>query len=138
MSEAERLYAESQVMEDAANRLRTEMQRSVVANGEAVAAINAIRELKDGKESEILVQLGMGAMLRASLTSVESIPVSVGAGVVIEKSPNDAINYLESRIKELDVAIKNIQTNLDKIHTRLKSNRMELDNMAKAQSSAGI
>lgn len=135
MSEAERLYMDMQMMEETAARLRAELQRAAAASEEAANAIAAIRALRDAKDPEILVQLGMGAMLRASSASVDRIPISVGAGVVIEKGPDAAINYLESRIKELAVSMDNIRANLNKVMAGLTQNRRRLEEMSAAQSA---
>ncbi len=135
MSEAERLYMDMQMMEETAARLRAELQRAAAASEEAANAIAAIRALRDAKDPEILVQLGMGAMLRASSASVNRVPISVGAGVVIEKGPDAAINYLESRIKELAVSMDNIRANLNKVMAGLAQNRRRLEEMSAAQSA---
>lgn len=135
MSEAERLYMDMQMMEETAARLRADLQRAAAASEEAANAIAAIRALRDAKDPEILVQLGMGAMLRASSASVDRIPISVGAGVVIEKGPDAAINYLESRIKELAVSMDNIRANLNKVMAGLTQNRRRLEEMSAAQSA---
>jgi prefoldin alpha subunit len=132
VSEVEQLYAETQMMEEMAVRLNTDMRRATAAVDEAAAAISAITSLRDNKESEVLLQLGMGAMLRARLPSVESIPVDVGAGVVIEKSPDAAVNYLETRIKEMKVSLEEMAARHDQVVGSVEQRRRRLEELAKS------
>lgn len=139
MSEVEQLYAETQMMEEMAVRLNADMRRAAAAVEEASAAVSAIKSLRDGQESEVLLQLGMGAMLRARLPSVESIPVDVGAGVVIEKSPDAAINYLEIRIKELKVSLEEMAARRDQVVGSVEQKRRRLEELARsAQPTSSI
>lgn len=136
MSEVEQLYAETQMMEEMAVRLNADMRRAAAAVEEAAAAVSAIKSLRDGQESEVLLQLGMGAMLRARLPSVESIPVDVGAGVVIEKSPDAAINYLEIRIKELKVSLEEMAARRDQVVGNVEQKRRRLEELARSAQPA--
>lgn len=136
MSEVEQLYAETQIMEEMAVRLNADMRRAAAAVEEASAAVSAIKSLRDGQESEVLLQLGMGAMLRARLPSVESIPVDVGAGVVIEKSPDAAINYLEIRIKELKVSLEEMAARRDQVVGSVEQKRRRLEELARSAQPA--
>ncbi|MCE2508588.1 MAG: prefoldin subunit alpha [Nitrosopumilaceae archaeon] len=136
MSEVEQLYAETQMMEEMAVRLNADMRRAAAAVEEAAAAVSAIKSLRDGQESEVLLQLGMGAMLRAHLPSVERIPVDVGAGVVIEKSPDAAINYLEIRIKELKVSLEEMAARRDQVVGSVEQKRRRLEELAKSAQAA--
>lgn len=136
MSEIEQLYAETQMMEEMAVRLNADMRRAAAAVEEAAAAVSAIKSLRDGQESEVLLQLGMGAMLRARLPSVESIPVDVGAGVVIEKSPDAAINYLEIRIKELKVSLEEMAARRDQVVGNMEQKRRRLEELARSAQPA--
>ncbi len=136
MSEIEQLYAETQMMEEMTVRLNADMRRAAAAVEEAAAAVSAIKSLRDGQESEVLLQLGMGAMLKARLPSVESIPVDVGAGVVIEKSPDAAINYLEIRIKELKVSLEEMAARRDQVVGNMEQKRRRLEELARSAQPA--
>lgn len=136
MSKVEQQYAEIQMLEEMAVRLNADMRRVTSAVDEASAAIAAIGSLKDGKTSEVLLQLGMGAMLRVNLPSVERIPINVGAGVVIEKSPDMAINYLETRIKELKVSLEEMSARRDQVVGSMAQKRERLEEMARAAQPA--
>lgn len=136
MSEVEQLYAETQMMEELAVRLNADMRRAAAAVEEAAAAVSAIKSLRDGQESEVLLQLGMGAMLKARLPSVESIPVDVGAGVVIEKSPDAAINYLEIRIKELKVSLEEMAAKREQVVGNMEQKRRRLEELARSAQPA--
>ena len=73
---------------------------------EAVSAIVSIKSLKDNTSSDTLMPLGMGTFVKSQISSNEKIVLNIGAGVAVEKNPDSAINFLESRIKEIEVALQ--------------------------------
>src|ERR671939_890934 len=67
---------------------------------EARLASSAIQNVTGESEVESLMPVGIGVYIRALVPPVTKLLVNVGAGVTIEKNKEDAINYIESRIKE--------------------------------------
>jgi prefoldin alpha subunit len=55
--------------------------------------------------------------------------VSVGAGAAIEHDKNAAINYVEARIKELEVALQQISTQKQDIAVRLEQGQKEINRL---------
>ena len=72
---------------------------------EAMASIESIRNLSGGQEIESLIPLGLGAYAKANIQSNSKVIMDIGAGIAIERDHASAMNYLESRIKELQVAL---------------------------------
>ena len=60
------------------------------------------------ENSELLIPIGAGTFVNASLTNASNVLIGVGAGVVIEKTVDEAIVKLEERMKR-------IQENLEKM-----------------------
>jgi len=72
---------------------------------EAMASVESIRNISGDKEIESLVPLGLGAYAKANIQANSKVIVDIGAGIAVERDHSSAMNYLESRIKELQVAL---------------------------------
>jgi len=48
-------------------------------------------------------------MVRARIESVEKILVPVGAGIVLEKTPEEAKKLIEERLKDIESAVNELE-----------------------------
>ncbi len=99
---------------------------------EASSAIESIKSIADKPESDTLVPIGMGTFLKTKVASNDTFVLNVGAGVAIEKDKDSAINYLESRIKEVEVALQDTSTKKQEIAARIEQGKNELNRLAQA------
>lgn len=99
---------------------------------EASSAIESIKSIADKPESDTLVPIGMGTFLKTKVASNDTFVLNVGAGVAIEKDKDSAINYLESRIKEVEVALQDTSTKKREIAARIEQGKNELNRLAQA------
>lgn len=99
---------------------------------EATSAISSIKAINEKNESNTLVPVGMGSFVKTTISSADKIVLNIGAGVAIEKSKDDAINYLESRIKEIEVAIQQTSSRRHEIGMQLEQGREALNRMMQA------
>jgi prefoldin alpha subunit len=82
-----------------------------------VEQLNTVNE-----NSEVLVPVGAGTFVNGSLKNTSNVLIGVGAGIVIEKTVDEAVIKLEERIKR-------IQENLEKMVTlgqKIQSDAEEL------------
>ena len=91
---------------------------------EATAAIESIRSLSKNTESETLVPIGMGTYIPS-----DKIVLNVGAGVAVEKDFASAINYLEARIKEIEVALQDNNAKKQDAANRLEQGRAQINQL---------
>jgi len=103
---------------------------------EANSAIESIKAAIEKSDSETLVPVGMGAYLRSSLSLDEKLILSIGSGVAIEKNKNEAINYLEARIKEIEIAIKETSAQKQQVVSSLEHGKHELNQLVRAARSS--
>lgn len=80
---------------------------------EAHSAVAAIRGLKekpntgdDNNDSEVLVPIGMGVFIKTKVSLKENFVLNVGAGITIEKDHDYTLNFLEAKIKEIEIALQ--------------------------------
>ena len=101
---------------------------------EAHLASQAIQGLSSANQQESLVPIGIGLFLKVIVPQVTNLLVSVGSGVTIEKSKENAKNYVESKIKEFELALQQIQSQKEQIAMRMNQLQNEVNvEMQKAQ-----
>ena len=121
MNEMERLAYEYQLLQAQAQLLAQNLELLTLGRNEFQAVKETLEELKKVEEErpEILVPIGAGSFLKAMIIDKENAIVSVGAGYAIEKNLDDAVTYLDARIKEYEEAIAKTQEALRKLEAQL-------------------
>jgi prefoldin alpha subunit len=80
------------------------------------------------REGDVLFSLGSEARVHGNIKDKKNIIVEIGAGVALEKSVNDAKATLENRIKELETALSNVQTELGRVSSAMSDIQSKLEN----------
>ena len=105
---------------------------------EATSAIESIKALKQKENSDTLVPVGMGTYVQTKISSKDKIVLNIGAGVAMEKDADSAINYLEARIKEIEVALQDTAAKKHDASARLEQGKQQMNQMMMAaQQSSG-
>jgi prefoldin alpha subunit len=91
---------------------------------ESHSSFEALRSLSSESEIQSLVPLGIGVYVKSLIYPVEKVLVNIGAGVVVEKKKDDAVNFIEQRIKEFELATKQLSSQKQQISHRM----MEIQN----------
>jgi len=82
---------------------------------EALTAIDAIMGIKESPADTILLQLGGGASVRARMVEPERVLLNVGADVIVERSSEEAVEYLKDRLTEMEASAKKVVETLDQL-----------------------
>jgi prefoldin alpha subunit len=96
---------------------------------EGRSAIDAIRNMSGTDDVQALMPIGIGVYMQASVVPVGKLLLSIGSGVAVEKSRDDAINYIESRIKELEVALRSMSSQKQDLAMKMEQARAEANVM---------
>lgn len=96
---------------------------------EATSAIASIKAINEKPESNTLVPVGMGSFIKTKISASDKIVLNVGAGIAIEKDKDSALNYLESRIKEIEIALQQTSSRRSEIGTQLEQGREAINRM---------
>ena len=126
---ANALLVEIRVLESTYNELTARQNLLERALLESRAALDSIKGLSDTPPSEVLTQIGGGAMLRSQVPSTDHVLVSIGANVVLEKSKEEAVALLEERSRDVEKTIMSIIGQRNEIAERLNSDRELLNNL---------
>jgi len=100
---------------------------------EATSAIESIKAVKENSDYETLVPLGIGTFVKVKVLPNEKIVVNVGAGAALEKDKESAINYIEARIKEIEIALKETATQKQEVALRLEQGKHEMNRLIQAE-----
>lgn len=82
------------------------LQTTILDYMQAKITIEKISETK--KSTDLLIPLGGGTFTYATAKNTSQILTEVGAGIVIDKTPKEAIDIVQKRIDTLEQSQKNI------------------------------
>jgi prefoldin alpha subunit len=103
---------------------------------EARLASNAIQNVPTDSEVESFMPVGVGVYIKALIPPVKKLLINIGADVTIEKSKEDAINYIESKIKEFEVALRQLVSQKEQISMRMEQIQGQVNQMLQKGASA--
>ena len=132
---AQQLLYQMQMLESYFTELT--QKENVLANAyrETISAIESIKLIHEKPESDTLVPVGMGTFVKTKISSNDKIVLNIGAGVAVEKDKDSAINFLESRIKEIDVALKDNGTQRQDISNQLEQGKAQMNHLMQASQN---
>jgi prefoldin alpha subunit len=133
--QAQQLLYQMQMLESYAASL--EQKEAAILNfmREAIASIDSIRGIKQNPQAESLIPVGLGTYIKANISGDSKVLLDVGAGISIEKDHDSAINHLESRIKELQVALNETGTQKHEAVIRLEQLKEHMNSFMQAANT---
>ena len=132
--QAQQLMQQMQMLETYFSDLSQREGTFVGVLREATAAIESIKSLSQKSESDTLVPIGMGTYVPTKILPNNKIILNIGAGVAVEKDFPSAINYLEARIKEVEIALQDTAAKKQDAAARLEQGRGQINQLMQAQS----
>ena len=132
--QAEQLMQQMQMLETYFSDLSQREGTFLNIMREAVASIESIKSLNQKPESETLVPIGMGTYVQTKILSNTKIVMNIGAGIAVEKDFTSAINYLEARIKEVEVALKDTVAKKQDAAGRLEQGKAQINQLMQSAS----
>ena len=132
--QAEQLMQQMQMLETYFSDLSQREGTFLNIMREAVASIESIKSLNQKPESETLVPIGMGTYVQTKILSNTKIVMNIGAGIAVEKDFASAINYLEARIKEVEVALQDTVAKKQEAAGRLEQGKAQINQLMQSAS----
>ena len=130
------MLQQSKILEAYMNDIMTKESTIARLITEAQLASEAIHELASPNQEESLVPLGIGIYLKVNIPQVTNLFVNVGSGVTVERSKENTKNYVESKIKEFEMALKQLQSQKEQVAIRMNQIQNEVNTeMQKSQTS---
>ncbi len=130
--QAQQLMYQMQTLENYFTELSRKEESLYGMIREATSAIESIKSLGEKQESITLVPIGMGSFVKAKISGNEKLILNLGAGTAIEKDKNSAINFLESRVKELEVALRDTSAQKQQVIANLEQGKQQINQIMKS------
>jgi prefoldin alpha subunit len=134
--QAEQLMQQMQMLETYFSDLSQREATFLNVYRETIAAIESIQSIQKNPDAETLVPIGMGTFLPTKTSSNKKIVLNIGAGVAIEKDFSSAINYLEERIKEIEIALQDTSAKKQDAAGRLEQGKDQINKMMQEMQSS--
>jgi len=124
--QAQQLLQQMQMLENMFAELSQKENSIVNIIRDANSAVKSIQGIKEHPDSESLVPVGMGTFIKTKTIQNEKVVVNVGAGVAIEKDHDSALNFLESKIKELELALQETNSQRQQIAANIEQGKQQM------------
>jgi prefoldin alpha subunit len=133
-AQAEQLMQQMQMLETYFSDLSQREGTFLNILREATASIESIKSLGQKSESETLVPIGMGTYIPTKISANTKIVINIGAGIAVEKDFPSAINYLEARIKEVEIALQDTAAKKQEAAGRLEQGKAQMNQLMQSTS----
>jgi len=133
--QAQQLMHQMQMLENYFTELSRKEESLYGMMREATSAIESIKSLGEKEESTTLVPIGMGSFVKAKISANEKLILNLGAGTAVEKDKNSAINFLESRVKELEVALRDTSAQKQQVVANLEQGKQQINQIMKSSQN---
>ena len=130
--QTQQLLYQMQMLEGYFSELIQKEQAIISVFREASSAVVSLKAIDNKTDSETLVPLGLGTFVKTKLIPNQKLILNVGAGVAIEKDQNYAINFLESRLKEMQVALQEIGGQKQQVSASLEQGKQQMNQLMAA------
>ena len=126
------LVQQSRVLEAYMNDIMTRQVTVSKLLEEAHLASNTIQSISSEYDVESLMPIGIGVYVKTTVPPIKKLLVNLDAGIAIEKSREDALNYVETRIKEYEVAARQLEAQRQEIAMRMNQLQSQINQMIQA------
>ena len=125
--ELNNIEGELQMQQSRGEAIRQQIQGMQNSALEISTAIEALQNIKKVK-GDTLVPIGAGVFFSCQKPDFDHVVMNIGAGVMVQKKPEDAIKLMEERQKNIANSINAAQQDLEMVVN-------EIDNLSKQASA---
>jgi prefoldin alpha subunit len=129
------LLQQSRVLEAYLNDIMSREATITRLIQEARLASDALHNMLSETELESLTPVGIGVYTRAVIPPVKKLLVNIGAGVTIEKTKDDTINYVENKLSEFEVGLRQLSKQRQQISLSMEQIQMQVNQMISQATS---
>ena len=131
------LVQQSRILEAYMNDVVTRQVTVSKLMEEAHLASTTIQNITSESDVESLMPIGIGVYVKTTVPPIKKLLINLDAGVAIEKSREDALNYVETRIKEYEIAARQLEAQRQEIATRINQLQSQINQMIQAAQQPG-
>ncbi|MGA9152376.1 MAG: prefoldin subunit alpha [Candidatus Nitrosopolaris sp.] len=131
------MVEQSRILESYMNDIITREAAVTRLMGEARLASAAVQKIVDEKEVESLTPVGIGVYIKTLVPPIKKLLINVGAGVTIEKTREDTVNYVEAKIKEFELGLRELLNQKQQIAIRMEQIQAQINQMLQKTPTTG-
>ena len=83
-------------------------------------SIQAVKEIQGKKDLQIIVHLGAGISIDAKIESSEKIKTTIPGNIIVEKTPKEAIEMLESQANAVKKEVELLKNELSQSSNKIR------------------
>ena len=133
--QAQQLLYQMQMLEGYLSELSQKEATIVSVIREASSAIQSLKTIDSKTDNETLTPVGLGTFIKTKVVPNEKLILNIGAGIAIEKDKDSTINFLELRLKEMQVALQETSNQKQQISASLEQGKQQMEHMLAASRS---
>ena len=133
--QAQQLLYQMQMLEGHLSELTQREGTIMSIIREASSAIQSLKTIDTKTDNETLVPVGLGTFIKTKTVPNEKLILNIGAGIAVEKDKDSAINFLELRLKEMQVALQETSNQKQQISASLEQGKQQMEQMLAASRS---
>ena len=133
--QAQQLLYQMQMLEGYLSELSQKEATIVSVIREASSAIQSLKTIDNNTDNETLTPVGLGTFIKTKVVPNEKLILNIGAGIAVEKDKDSAINFLELRLKEMQVALQETSNQKQQISANLEQGKQQMEQMLAASRS---
>ena len=133
--QAQQLLYQMQMMEGYLSELSQKETTIVSIIREASSAIQSLQIIDNKTDNETLEPVGLGTFVKTKTIPNEKLILNIGAGIAVEKDKDSAINFLELRLKEMQVVLQETSNQKQQISASLEQGKQQMEQMLAASRS---
>jgi len=133
--QTQQLLYQMQMLEGYFSELSQKEASIVSIIREASSAIHSLKTIDSKADAETLVPLGLGTFVKTKIVPNEKLILNIGAGIAIEKDKDSAVNFLELRLKEMQVALQETSNQKQQIAASLEQGKQQMEQLLAASRS---
>ena len=130
--QAQQLLYQMQMLEGYLSELSQKEATIVSVIREASSAIQSLKTIDNKTDNETLTPVGLGTFIKTKIMPNEKLILNIGAGIAVEKDKDSAINFLELRLKEMQVALQETSNQKQQISASLEQGKQQMEQMLAA------
>ena len=133
--QTQQLLYQMQMLEGYFSELSQKETSIVSIIREAASAIQSLKTIDGKDDAETLVPLGLGTFVKTKTIPNEKLILNIGAGIAVEKDKDSAINFLELRLKEMQVALQETSNQKQQVAANLEQGKQQMEQLMVASRS---
>ena len=98
---------------------------------ESLTAIETIKNIGSSPDNTMLLEIGGGASMKVKALEPDNVFVNIGSDVIVQKTGDESVSYLEDRIIELEALEKKVSETIAEIRKQASDVAKKMEDLYK-------